>query len=214
MANTKLKVSQLQATTSVGSPGVDTLLPTEKAVRDAIGAAASPALIQLAVLTPTGTSADFTSISGGYSSLRVIFVARTDRSGQVFEGIDLKFNNDAGNNYDTIQWDGNNPGSPTFGATEAFAGAQAPCATTTGDSATASVASSGELTFPHYAATTFHKTFFSLGGVKYGVSAGNMHNWGYSGVWRATTAVSRITFVTRNGSNFVTGTTFTLYGIL
>lgn len=43
MANTKLKVSQLQATTSVGSPGVDTLIPTEKAVRTAIGAGATDA---------------------------------------------------------------------------------------------------------------------------------------------------------------------------
>jgi hypothetical protein len=59
----------------------------------------------------------------------------------------------------------------------------------------------------NYANTTTYKT--TLGRVNdtsYGTSA-------YVGLWQSTAAINSITFVS-NGSNFASGTTFTLYGIL
>lgn len=38
MTQTKLKVEQLPTVTTVADPGLDTTIPTEKAVRDALGA--------------------------------------------------------------------------------------------------------------------------------------------------------------------------------
>lgn len=50
----RLKPKQMNATTVVDNPGVDTLIPTEKAVRDVIGAAFTPIMHSQLLMTIDG----------------------------------------------------------------------------------------------------------------------------------------------------------------
>lgn len=176
--------------------------------------AASGAMTQLAdtTLSGTATSIVFSTISGSYNHLRVVFQGRSDRAGQVFEGIDIQFNGDTGSNYDWF--------NPDWNATNGYAGADgigqtsAQVGSLTGATAAAGRSGIMVVEIPNYAATVFDKQFTSLCCVIYGTSSGNVHTVANVGLWRSTAAITQITLKTRNGSNFIVGTRATLYGML
>jgi len=92
MAQTEFRVEQLPATTSVGTPGVDTLIPTEKAVRDALDAVGSgnvatdaiwDAKGDLAVGTGPNTAAKLTVGANG----KVLMAASGEATGLKWETV-------------------------------------------------------------------------------------------------------------------------------
>lgn len=160
----------------------------------------------------TATSIDTSTVLGGYKHLRGYLTAKSDRAGQVFEGVDIQFNGDTGSNYDSIN-------SDFFGTAdqvdigESIGGTAGLFASISGASGVANVPGAVVFDVPNYGGTTFHKTYESVGGVKYASSTTNIHNVLYSGVWRSTAAITRIVVKTRNSSNFIAGTRLTVYGM-
>jgi hypothetical protein len=57
--------------------------------------------------------------------------------------------------------------------------------------------------------TTKNKTIRTLSG---SADSNNLRTWLVSNAWFSTAAVTSITIVTNNGSNFVSGTRFSIYG--
>lgn len=193
-------------------------MATFSEVHDAADHAGIPgvggAFVQLfdSTLGGTATSIDTAAVLAGYNHLRVVFQGRSDRAGQVFEGVNLRFNNDSGSNYDSIN-------SDFFGTAdqvdvgEVLAGTSAQCGSITGATGVANVPGGFIIDIPNYGGTTFHKTFVSVGGIIYANSTTNLHNVLYSGKWRSTAAITRVALLTRNGSNFIAGTRLTVYGL-
>lgn len=185
-------IDDLGAETLIGSPGSTLLFDS--------------------TLGGTATSIDTSTVLAGYKHLRGYFQGKSDRAGQVFEGVDIQFNGDTGSNYDSINDDFNNS-TTAIGTGEVLAAAQAQIGSISGASGVANVPGGFTFDVPNYGGTTFHKTFASSGGVKYASSTTNIHNYLYSGVWRSTAAITRIVVKTRNGSNFIAGTRLTVYGL-
>lgn len=166
-------------------------------------------LVEDKTLAATATSVTFT-VPSSYAHLRIFVSARSDRSGQVFEGVDIQFNGDTGSNYDSVNPDFNNSGG-TFA--ESIGGTAGYLGSITGATATASRVGSFEVSIPNYSGTTFHKGYVVNNNVVYGTSTGNVHTVINSGLWRDTSGITSVTIKTRNGSNFIAGSRFTVYAI-
>jgi hypothetical protein len=175
-------------------------------------ASASVALLFDSTLGGTATSIDTSTVLAGYKHLKVEFQGRSDRAGQVFEGVDIQFNGDTGSNYDSISNDFNNSTS-VIGSSESIGATAGLLGSITGATGVANVAGAFTAEIQNYGSTTFHKNYNSFGGVKYANSTTNVHNYLHSGVWRSTAAITRIVVKTRNASNFIAGTRLTVYGI-
>ena len=148
----------------------------------------------IATYTATSNITDytFTSIPGTYTDL-VLISAGTVISGDY--GHKLQFNGDTGSNYSSTFLYGDGSSATSGRTTTAFLGARY-----------GSGQSNGISHIMNYANTTTYKT---------GLSRGN--NPGalvisYVALWRSTAAITSIKVIPES-SSFVTGTTFTLYGI-
>ena len=166
---------------------------------------ASVGRVLISQQTPTGTSVSWTSIPATYNNLYIELVARSDRSGQVVEDLYIYFNNDTtAANY----FQGRiTSGDTTVGANESdapllpgIAAANAP----------ASECGYNKIWIPQYAGTTFNKTAIAIGFKRSATGTLNQMVAGIS--WESTTAINRVDIVTVNSSNFVSGSTFRLYG--
>jgi hypothetical protein len=175
----------------------------------------SPAtgVTRLAQVVTTGSQAtvDFTSISGAYSSLKVEWTAKNTLAGSSEASLRCKVNNDGtAGNYTVTSRSGSFNGT-AFDTTSAAsaAGWDVGILPNAGD---ASVPGNGELVIAGYAATTFHKRFLATGGTDGTADNASGAVWVYSGRWKSTAAITRLTFST-DGTAFVDGSIFTLYGI-
>lgn len=170
------------------------------------------AVISDSLLSGAAASFDIQNIAATYIHLKLLLYLRSDRAGAALDGAQLRFNNDSGANYyvEISNAVGNATNVTTIESLGATAGliGQIPGAT-----ATASYWSQIEVTVANYAATTAFKTFASLGGVSTGVATGSQNNRLGTGIYIATTAISRVTITSTNGANFITGSRCTLYGL-
>lgn len=176
----------------------------------ASGSAGAMTQITDTTLSGTATNVTFSTIAGSYSHLLILLQCRSDRVGQVFEGVDIQFNSDTGNNYDDVNPDISSAGLTPSGNIGHGAGW---LASIPGATAAASAAGAYEVRINNYANAVFHKSWFTNGTVKYGTGATDIHTVLNSGQWRNTAAITDIKILTRNGSNFIVGSRFTLYGI-
>ena len=154
--------------------------------------------IATSTLSGLGTGFDFTSISSGYTDLRLVFkgtFSANDRAS-------FNFNNDSGTNYSLTKiWgDGSSAQSGRSSNTNYwFIGA-------TGNTAQQFIT----LDLFSYAGSTY-----KTGLVNYSAdNNGSGETMQLVGLWRSTSAINRITISNLNGSWFNTGCTATLYGIL
>jgi hypothetical protein len=141
----------------------------------------------------------FTSISGSYTDLVFVFTGTNATSSN---GMRVRVNGDTGSNYSFTQLYGN--GSS---AASARGSSETSCSIFVEVGANQST---GIAHFQNYSNSTTYKTILSRG------SAANTTADASVGLWRNTAAITSMEFRLTGGatSNFATGSTFTLYGIL
>jgi hypothetical protein len=162
--------------------------------------------IATTTLGTTSATISLSSIPSTYTDLVLIISARTNRSGQATDGLNIKFNTDDGNNYSDTDLVGNGSNASSNRDTNSTRwltnDANLPAAT-----ATSGVFSAIIVSLQNYANTNVYKTGlcrFNLASSNTGASVG---------LWRSTAAIDAITLISRNNADFVSGSTFTLYGI-
>lgn len=170
----------------------------------------SGALTQIAdsLLSGAGASFDFTGIAATYTSLTCILYCRGDVAATTTPVL-LRFNNDSGTNYD---WELLNAAAAAASAGEGIGATSVQIADAVGSTGPANAFTSSIITVPQYAGTTGQKCAYSYGGDKTTVLSGGTFVRVYSGFWRSTLAISRITLLPTTG-NFVAGSRATLYGL-
>ena len=173
-------------------------------------AAGSYELIESYILGSSQSSVSFSSLgtySTTYKHLQIRYALRGDRASDA-EGIICRLNGDSGNNYANHQLFGNGSsvGSGAQTSTSSLELNYTSAATTT-----ANVFGSGVMDFLDAFSTTKNKTrrvSYSMG-----VHSGFSGVYLISGVWMNTSAITSIAFTPQFGSNWVTGSRFSLYGI-
>ena len=157
-------------------------------------------------LGSSAATVTFSSISQSYRDLALVINARTDRSGQATDGLNIKFNTDDGNNYYDVYMTGNGS-SVASSVDSAVSRWLTHPSNLPGATATSGEYSSIVTQFLDYSATDKHKTGlcrFDLASAITGASAGR---------WANTAAVTQLVLISRNNANFVAGSTFALYGV-
>lgn len=176
------------------------------------GGGAAGAFEQISTTTLSGTQASvtFSSIPSTYKHLRIHMTMRSDRAGAENEILFVRFNGNTGSNYASHFIRSNSDYGVTVGSytSETYMrGEQYPA---TGDTANAFGVAIIDVT--DYANTTNNKTQRILSGKKALSTAQDAVSL-RSGLWLSTSAISSITLGNQLGSNFVSGSRFTLYGI-
>ena len=172
---------------------------------------AAPSYDSLATVTSGGSSntLTFSSIPSGYASLQIRGIVRESLAGSTIADVFLRLNSDTGSNYSyqNILGDGSN-------ITTASAASQTLVAlsrTSPYNGNTANSFSAAIIDIDDYASTTRNKTIRAYHGVHVGANGGFVVMTG--GLWRSTNAITSISLSLSAGSNFVSGSTFSLYGI-
>jgi hypothetical protein len=146
-------------------------------------------------LGSAAASVTFSSISGTYTDL-ILIISGTNTAGG--ENLLLQFNSDTGSNYSRTQLTGNGSAAQSFRAsnvTEARIG----IVQTTPSTSISNIM--------NYSNTTTNKTIISRDG-NAGVNTQAVVN-----LWRNTAAITSILIYQSSSANFLTGSTFTLYGV-
>ena len=163
---------------------------------------------EVAIATTTlGSAAStitFSSISGSYTDLRLVFTLTTSSAG---ESGYIRFNSDTGTNYSVTFLAGE--GSVAFSNRDTSSNQI--CITdnqAVGSSTT--IPQLATVDIFSYTGSTF-KTILNTSSNDLNGSGGVIRR---VGLWRNTSAITSITITTLNASTFSAGTTATLYGIL
>jgi hypothetical protein len=178
------------------------------------GAAGSFDLLETQTLTGSQASVTFSSLStyaSTYQHLQLRILTRTDRGGADSDPVILQFNSDTGSNYTRHGLGGYNFGGSSAvysnagtSQTSLFLAEAMPVSSSTANVFGAIVT---DILDPFE--TTKNKTVRSLNGMNAAWSSIELR----SGAWLSTTAVSSIVIKPLVGSNLVTGSRFSLYGI-
>jgi len=148
----------------------------------------------------------FSSISGSYTDL-VLITNHGVSSGGSGDTISLRFNSDTGSNYSgtTIYGTGSSSASQRFSNQTVIN-----IARSVGPTAS-SIESNAVINIQNYSNTTTYKTVISRANVPTGSYPGLEAT---VNIWRNTAAINSIDILYLSGGTFVSGSTFTLYGIL
>jgi hypothetical protein len=213
LAAASMTTARLLGRTTAGSGAVEEItVGTGLSLSAGNLTATAPGIVQLSQIITTASQAtvDFTSISGSYSSLKVLYFSQDTTAGTNASVIRLMINNDnTSGNYSTSQRGG--------GVNNAANGAQQASSTKGGyignqpNAGNTGLVCQGEITIVGYAGTTFHKRIV----YSFGSDDGTNSGLGLVGTfrWKSTSALNRLTFQT-DGTAFTDGSTFTLYGLL
>jgi len=142
-------------------------------------------------------SVDFSSISG-YTDLVLIVSAKANTAA---DDLALRFNSDSGSNYSYTTLTGNGTtASSSRSANVTFAILDFNGSVRTGDYTT------NVVSIQNYSNSTTYKTVLARSNSSAGVDANVC-------LWRNTAAITAIRVLLTGGTNFASGSTFTLYGI-
>jgi hypothetical protein len=161
------------------------------------------ALDKITVGTAT-SSVTFSSIPAGYTDLQIVSVVRCSNAGQS-DTLAMRLNGDSAGNYSWTLLRGNgSTASSLRSSNTTYLG----IAEVIGAAQTAGIFNVVTTNLMNYSNTTTNKTAISRSSVSanYGAEA-------WATMWRNTAAVTSINLSMVNGSNIVTGSTFSLYGI-
>lgn len=138
-------------------------------------------------------SVSFTSIPNTFTDLVIVFVGSTASS----DVLAFTFNSDTGSNYSDTYFFGNGSSAGTGRHTSA-----------TRIFGTNTDTSQGMNTvhIMNYANTNMFKSVAITG-------HRSTDNITFSGLWRSTSAISTVTFITNSGNNYTVGSMFSIYGI-
>ena len=159
----------------------------------------------IATITTSGsaTNATFSSISGSYTDLIVVFSGTSNSSSYSFM---VRFNGDTGSNYSFTDIEGNGTSAASYRLANTDKIYFSYNNVTIGSSTSSQI-----VNVMNYANTTTYKTAIGRVGTA-------VNSTGYAGVtagvglWRNTAAITSISLTVPVG-NITNGSTFTLYGI-
>lgn len=162
--------------------------------------------IQTYTLTSATASVTFTNIPQNYTDLKIVMSAR---SSSATTAAGIRFNLDSGNNYSSRRVGGD--GTTTYSASPSstsylqwlivpFSGA------------TASVFGNAEIYVPNYTSSTQKSALYDSVSENNSSAKDAANLELNTGIWANTSAINSITIINADG-NFVTNSTFTLYGI-
>lgn len=161
------------------------------------------------VLSGTQASVTFSSIPQTFRSLRIETTTRGDfAAGSIAWG--LRFNSDASALYNFQQVIIN---GTSVTASQAQSETRGYLGEISANTATANCASEHVTTIHNYTGTSFFKQAISLMNMVTGVGASGLHVREIGTLWRSTAAITSITLLPDSG-NFVSGSTFSLYGMV
>lgn len=165
--------------------------------------------IQQIITTSSQATADFTSISGAYSTLKLIWEAQATAAGTAGSAMSVKINNDAtaGNYTSCFRLGSQNAGAFSNSIASSTSGAEVGYIPNVGNT---SISGSGEVTFASYARTVFHKRLYAVSNEDDGSTNGTTYI--SQSRWKSTAAITRLT-VSTAGTAFTDGSVFTLYGL-
>ena len=164
-------------------------------------------LIEAKTLASSVASIDFTSIPATYTDLLLKYSARTDRASNQSD-IYLQFNNNTSAVYSFKRIYGSGSGVASDGLTNDTKGGL--CGIAAGANATASTFANCEIYIPDYLSSNAKS--FSTDAVSENNSTDALMGL-YAGLSTATAAITSIKLQCFNASNFVTNSSFYLYGI-
>lgn len=160
--------------------------------------------IATTTLTGTVSSVTFNSISGSYTDIVAVWSARSARSANL-DSMYIRVNSDTANNYSMTQIQGNGSAASSGRETSVsyIYGGNIPAASTSSN-----IQGNAITHFMNYSNTTTNKTILTRANSDF-ASGGTTD--AIVGLWRSTSAITSITFLSFFGNN-LTGS-FTLYGI-
>lgn len=156
----------------------------------------------------SAASIDVTGIVATYAHLMITLYARCDVA-STFGTAVMRFNGDAGTNYDWQQLQGQ---AATASASENFANGALQIGNIPGNTAGANLFSANEIFIPNYAGSTNNKQFLAVAAAKVGTATTNMVVNVFGGGWRSAAAINRITIFPGSG-NLVAGTRLTIHAL-
>jgi hypothetical protein len=167
-------------------------------------------LISSNVLSSSAASVTFSAIPSTYTDLVLRWSARSDYASDTINVSNLQINSDSGANYSMTYVRGNSSAASSSresGQTQSYLG-QVPAAM-----ATSNTFNNGELYFSSYTASQI-KPISSVNMQENNTSsAGNAYVNAIAHLYNSTTAISSIKVALNGGNNFVSGSSFYLYGI-
>ena len=203
-----------------GASGVATRLPagTSGDVLQTNGSGAAPtwvspssggggALTQIAqqVLGSPAASVTFSSIPGSYTNLLLVIMAASSRSA-LTDGVECAINADSTQaHYAENYFFNSGSGTQSNNIIGSIPGTTAP----------SNACGVIQVTFASYAGTTFLKTFLTM---NFAMAASSTFSAApetgmQSGSWNSNAAITSLVLTSQAGANFLTGSTFTLYGL-
>lgn len=194
--------------TTSGSSGASTLIAGVLNIPQYAGGGGAMTQIAQTILDSPAATVSFSGIAGTFTNLLVTVVARCSAA-IVADDVYAQFNADTAANY-TRQFLSATSSSVTAGNNVSVAKASIvfiPCA-----SALAGAPGMGTVQIPSYSGTTFLKVAYNPGFLVPGAGATNAEITGEGLLWANTAAITSIVFGMAAGSNFVAGSTFTIYG--
>lgn len=161
--------------------------------------------IATTTLTAGTASVTFSNIPQTYTDL--VLVANIRISGTGGEGIGIRFNNDSGSNYSYTR---------VFASTSAVSDVGTNLTSTDGgyfpgSDSSSSLFDPGIYQIMNYSNTTTNKMVITRWNNNQ--NPGTTHVGFNAGLWRSTAAITSVTLAKDGGKTFVSGCSFTLYGI-
>lgn len=175
-------------------------------------AAGGMTLIANTTLGTTATSITFSTISGSFKDLMILFTGRNDSVGGNGTRLRITFNADTGNNYFTVGGGRTGSSGETLNlAIEGNGIAYVDFANYIANSAAATQYTSAvQMIIPRYSGATLRKAISANGSNV--VDASNISAKVLTGYWNNTAAITDIT-ITASAGNFIAGTSASLYGL-
>lgn len=162
-------------------------------------------LIASNTLSSSAASVTFSSIPATYTDLAIRFSARTDRSDAAVDVVDLGVNGVYATNLSGIRL----RGTGSAGSSNTFTSASY-YTVATGNFATSNTFGNSELYIPSYTASQ-NKPILGFGTNEDNSTAATIQV--AAGLWSNTAAITQLNLRPNAGSNFLSGSSFFLYGI-
>lgn len=161
-------------------------------------------LITKSILSSSQTSVDFTSISSSYTDLKVVMSYRSDQSASNDSGYCYFNGSSSGYSNKFLYGTGSATGSVGSNTTGIY------LAPLNAGTSTSNTFSNTEFYIPNYTSSNYKSV--SVDGVQED-NNGTAFMAINAGLWSNTAAINRITIYPATGPNFVSGSSFYLYGI-
>jgi hypothetical protein len=164
-------------------------------------------LISSNVLASSAASVTFSAIPATYTDLVVRTSIRSDRA-STWDQVYIQFNSDTANNYSNTYLSGLGSGGANSSNNFDYSGLVDRFVD--GDTATSNTFSNGELYIPSYTASQ-NKPMSEFAVQETNATDARMA--ANANLWRNTAAITSIRFSPQNGTNWLAGSSFYLYGI-